>query len=213
MQSEMKTEGVLSANGRLSEVRESLCERFEQLWPGKREALVFGEGPVNPRLMLIGEAPGEQETLMHRPFVGKAGKNLDHFLMLSGLLREEIYITNVVKIRPTKTGKSGRISNRPPNREELAFFVPELLREIEIVAPDMIAVLGNTPLHALAGKGVMIGEVHGRLVPIADTERTCFALYHPASLIYNPGLREVYEADIRTLADVLSKKSAGSEQP
>ena len=216
MKTDMKTSSAFAGDSRLQELqklREALRERFEQQRPGQSEALVYGEGPINPRLMLIGEAPGEQETLMHRPFVGKAGKNLDHFLMLSGLLREEIYITNVVKIRPTKQGKSGRVSNRPPNREELAFFIPELLREIELVGPEMIAVLGNTPLHALAGKGVMIGEVHGRFVPIADTERTCFALYHPASLIYNPGLREVYEADIRTLAETLSQKSDGSERP
>ncbi|MBQ7825167.1 MAG: uracil-DNA glycosylase, partial [Clostridia bacterium] len=87
--------------------------------PGKEEALVFGEGPRNPKLMLIGEAPGEQETLQGRPFVGKAGKNLDHFLQLAGLERGEIYIANAVKIRPTKVGKTGRLSNRPPTREEI----------------------------------------------------------------------------------------------
>lgn len=187
---------------RLLELREELIRRFEQDH-GQSEALVFGEGPVEARLMLIGEAPGEQETRLHRPFVGKAGKNLDHFLSLSGLKREEIYITNVVKIRPTRQGKSGRLSNRPPNREELTFFVPELLREIEIVGPERIAVLGNTPLHALAGNGVMIGNVHGQFVPIVGSDRTCFALYHPASLIYNPGLKGVYESDIRLLADLL----------
>ena len=104
--------------------REALKALIAGVMPGRESALVFGEGPQNPKLMLIGEAPGEQESLQGRPFVGKAGKNLDHFLELAGLAREEIYISNVVKIRPTKTGSTGRLSNRPPTKEEIAFFRP-----------------------------------------------------------------------------------------
>ncbi|MBQ7487266.1 MAG: uracil-DNA glycosylase, partial [Clostridia bacterium] len=92
---------------------------------------------------------------------------------------------------------------------ELDFFVPWLLDEIRASEPRMIAVLGNTPLHALAGKNVMIGSVHGQMVPIRGTERSCFALYHPASLIYNPSLRDVYEADIRALAALVQANEAG----
>ena len=83
-----------------AELRAFLAERM----PGMEKALVFGEGPMKPCLMLIGEAPGEQETLQGRPFVGKAGKNLDRFLELAGLNREDIYIAKAVKIRPTKAG-------------------------------------------------------------------------------------------------------------
>ena len=102
--------------------REALKALIAGVMPGRESALVFGEGPQNPKLMLIGEAPGEQESLQGRPFVGKAGKNLDHFLELAGLAREEIYISNVVKIRPTKTGSTGRLSNRPPTKEEIALL-------------------------------------------------------------------------------------------
>ncbi|MDY3833357.1 MAG: uracil-DNA glycosylase family protein, partial [Candidatus Ventricola sp.] len=91
--------------------RQALRELIAGVMPGRENALVFGEGPMKPRLMLIGEAPGEQETLLGRPFVGKAGKNLDRFLELAGMRREELYITNTVKLRPTKTGKTGRLSN------------------------------------------------------------------------------------------------------
>lgn len=171
--------------------------------PGKENALVFGEGPQKPLLMLIGEAPGEQETLMGRPFVGKAGQNLDHFLQLAGLQREEIYITNAVKIRPTKTGKTGRLSNRPPTKEEIALFRPWLLREIQEVAPRMIATLGNVPLRAVTGKALSIGDVHGQKSVAGETGLTLFALYHPASLIYNRTLEEVYERDVRALAQTL----------
>lgn len=177
------------------------------IMPGKENALVFGEGPVKPKLMLIGEAPGEQESLQGRPFVGKAGKNLDRFLELAQLRREEIYISNTVKIRPTKAGKSGRISNRPPTRDEVALFRPWLMREIEEIAPLAIATLGNTPLQALAGSKVTIGSVHGTWVDMEGT-RKLFALYHPASLIYNRSLEPVYEADVRVLAGEIAKMTS-----
>ena len=171
--------------------------------PGRENALVFGEGPQKPKLMLIGEAPGEQETLQGRPFVGKAGQNLDHFLVLAGLRREEIYITNAVKLRPTKTGKTGRLSNRPPTKDEIALFRPWLLREIAEVAPQMIATLGNVPLRAVTGRSLTIGEVHGQVIDAGETGLPLFALYHPASLIYNRALSDVYERDVRALAQRL----------
>ncbi len=100
---------------------------FSGLWPAEEKVLVFGEGKNDhPPVMLIGEAPGEQETLQRRPFVGKAGKNLDGFLEAVGLQRPDIYISNVVKVRPTKISPRGSVSNRPPNREELALFIPYL---------------------------------------------------------------------------------------
>lgn len=170
------------------------------VFPGKENALVFGEGPKVPVLMLIGEAPGEQETLQGRPFVGKAGKNLDRFLELAGLERGEIYISNTVKLRPTKLGKTGRISNRPPTKDEIALFRPWLIHEIEIIQPKMIATLGNVPLQALTATKQTIGAVHGRVIPAGETGLPLFALYHPASLIYNRSLESVYEADVRALA-------------
>lgn len=172
--------------------------------PGRENALVFGEGPQKPKLMLVGEAPGEQETLQGRPFVGKAGQKLDHFLALAGLRREEIYISNAVKLRPTKTGKTGRLGNRPPTKDEIALFRPWLLREIAEVAPQMIATLGNVPLRAVTGRSLTIGEVHGQVIDAGETGLPLFALYHPASLIYNRALSEVYEQDVRALAQRLT---------
>ena len=171
--------------------------------PGSEHALVFGEGPNRPVLMLIGEAPGEQESLQGRPFVGKAGKNLDHFLELAGLVREEIYISNAVKLRPTKVSKTGRVSNRPPTKDEIALFRPWLMREISEVQPTMIATLGNVPLGAVTGSKQTIGQVHGTIIPAGETGLPLFALYHPASLIYNRSLESVYEQDVRTLAQKL----------
>ena len=188
----------------MEKYKQALRDFLAGVMPGRENALVFGEGPLHPKLMLIGEAPGEQETLMGRPFVGKAGKNLDRFLELAGMRREEIYISNTVKIRPTKTSKTGRISNRPPTKEEIALFRPWLLREIDLVAPQVIATLGNVPLFAVTGdRKLTIGEAHGRVMEAGDTGRRLFALYHPASLIYNRALEPVYEQDVRALAAFL----------
>ncbi|MBO5329763.1 MAG: uracil-DNA glycosylase, partial [Anaerotignum sp.] len=97
------------------------------------KTIVFGEGAENPALMMIGEAPGGDEEKQGRPFVGKAGKNLSAFLEVVGLKREEIYISNVVKLRPTKESpKTGKAVNRPPSAEEIAFFLPYLLEEIKV---------------------------------------------------------------------------------
>ena len=186
------------------DLQQALRAFIAGVMPGRENALVFGEGPQQPRLMLIGEAPGEQETLQGRPFVGKAGQNLDHFLALAGLCREEIYISNAVKLRPTKTGKTGRLSNRPPTKDEIALFRPWLLREIAEVAPQMIATLGNVPLRAVTGRSLTIGEVHGQVIDAGETGLPLFALYHPASLIYNRALSDVYEQDVRALAQRLS---------
>ena len=185
------------------DLRQALRAFIAGVMPGRENALVFGEGPKHAKLMLIGEAPGEQETLQGRPFVGKAGQNLDHFLALAGLSREEIYISNAVKLRPTKTGKTGRLSNRPPTKDEIALFRPWLMREIEEVAPGMIATLGNVPLRAVTGRSLSIGEVHGQVLDAGETGLPLFALYHPASLIYNRSLTDVYEQDVRALSQRL----------
>ena len=168
------------------------------------KTLVFGEGAEYPALMMIGEAPGGDEEKQGRPFVGKAGKNLSAFLEVVGLKREEIYISNVVKLRPTKTSpKTGKAVNRPPSSAEIAFFLPFLREEIEIVAPRVIVTLGNVPLKAVTGDpAASIGAYHGKPMMLADG-RVLFALYHPAAVIYNRGLQAVYDEDLLALRGFL----------
>lgn len=166
--------------------------------------LVFGEGAQMPVLMMIGEAPGGDEEKQGRPFVGKAGKNLSSFLEVIGLEREEIYISNVVKLRPTKSSpKTGKEVNRPPSKEEIAFFLPYLMEEIQLIAPKMIVTLGNVPLKAVSGdKNVTIGDVHGKPYNLEE-ERVLFPLYHPAAIIYNRALSQVYQEDLAILKEFL----------
>ena len=185
-------------SGELDRMREELNRLIAELYEGEKKILVHGEGEIGARVMLVGEAPGEQETLQGRPFVGKAGKNLDEFLELAGLARSQLYVTNAVKFRPTKRSAAGRTVNRPPTREEVSLFLPWLRREIELVAPEVIVTLGNVPLRALTGPKAVIGDVHGAFQN-ADGLRL-YPMYHPASLIYNPALRPVYAEDIRRLS-------------
>ncbi len=185
-------------SGELDRMREELNRLIAELYEGEKKILVHGEGEIGARVMLVGEAPGEQETLQGHPFVGKAGRNLNEFLELAGLERSALYVTNAVKFRPTKRSSAGRTVNRPPTREEVSLFLPWLRREIELVAPEVIVTLGNVPLRALTGPKAVIGDVHGAFQD-ADGLRL-YPMYHPASLIYNPALRPVYAEDIHRLS-------------
>ena len=100
----------------MEKLRAEMQRLMNQLYEGENKVLVFGEGAIGARVMLVGEAPGAQEALLGRPFVGKAGKNLNEFLELAGLDRGELYVTNTVKFRPTRVSEAGRNVNRPPTQ-------------------------------------------------------------------------------------------------
>lgn len=171
----------------------------------EEQAYVLGEGKQdNPLLMLVGEAPGEQEVLLRRPFVGKAGRNLDTFLEAIGVERETIYITNAVKLRPTKTSEKGRVSNRPPTRIEQEAFIPWLMEEVDCVAPKILVTLGNTPLRSLLGKDISIGDCHGKAIRY-KIGLDIFPLYHPAAVIYNRSLMDTYQEDLLSLKGLVSE--------
>lgn len=164
--------------------------------------IVLGNGNTNnPPVMLIGEAPGKQEEEQGKPFVGKAGKNLTEFLNAINLNREDIYISNLVKQRPTKLSKAGNTVNRSPNKEEIEFFTPFLLEEISIIKPKIIVTLGNYSLNAFVKS--TIGLEHGKMqtISIHNTQYKLFPLYHPAATIYNRELVNTYLSDIKKLYD------------
>ncbi|MCD8159123.1 MAG: uracil-DNA glycosylase [Clostridiales bacterium] len=183
---------------------DEMKEESERLFPERK--FIGGEGNLKTRLVLIGEAPGGEEEKQGRPFVGKAGRNLSEFLEILGLQREDIYITNVVKLRPVKTNpKTGRVSNRPPNKGEVDFFTPYLHRELEILKPEYVVTLGNFALKAVTGdKKAVIGEVHGKSLNLEKF--ILFPLYHPASIIYNRSLKSTYINDIEELKKIIHKK-------
>lgn len=187
----------------LDRVRQECIDAVEKRYPGEGKVVVFGEGKSDANIVLVGEAPGEKETKYVRPFVGQAGKNLDEFLEILELKREDIYITNTVKFRPFKINpNTGRLSNRPPTKEEIKLCLPFLLEQLGIIEPKIVATLGNTPLRAIAGDDkISIGETHGS--PVKMSEYYLFPLYHPASIIYNMSLKEVYHDDLLKLKEFI----------
>ncbi len=171
------------------------------------QQLVFGEGEIPARVMLIGEAPGREEIKAGRPFCGKAGKNLNEFLEIAGMQRSGLYVSNVCKFRPQRLSEKGTVSNRPPKKEEIMAAIPFLYEEIRIVSPRLIVTLGNTPLRACFGDfGKNIGQMHGEktAVDVSGVAYDLYPLYHPASVIYNPALRQTYIDDLRKLHDCVT---------
>lgn len=168
---------------------------------GYTTPLVCGEGAINPMLMLIGEAPGANEEAQRKPFVGKAGKNLNELLEEVHISREEAFVSNLVKIRPSAISDKGNVINRTPSPKEKAFFEPYLLREIALVKPKIIVTLGNTPLGVFTNS--TIGSIHGRMFESKGYK--IFPLYHPASIIYKRELLSVYKSDLLVLADIADK--------
>ena len=180
---------------------ENMKNEYIQKYSDKK--LVFGEGKTDGGIMLIGEAPGGKKKKLGRPFVGKAGKNLDEFIELAGLKRDDLYITNVVKFRPTSISeKTGRTVNRTPSREEIEEFVPLLKKEINTYKPYLIVTLGNVPLKAVTGNNrLSIGDCHGNVMESEGLK--IYPLYHPASVIYNRNLKNVYASDVKKIKDYI----------
>ncbi|MDD6938055.1 MAG: uracil-DNA glycosylase [Eubacteriales bacterium] len=174
---------------------------------------VFGEGPLTPNLMLIGEAPGREEAAAGYPFVGKAGRQLNELLELAGIARGDVFVTNAVKFRPIKRGARS-VANRTPTAKELASGEELLKSEIIAVRPRVIATLGNSPLASMARiSGVAapkIGEAHGQAmnVNIGGNNIALFPLYHPASGIYNRELVETMRQDIVKLGQYIKEGMA-----
>jgi len=162
-----------------------------------RTRVVFGEGDPNAELMVVGEAPGENEDRQGRPFVGKAGKLLDLLLMSAGFPRESVYICNVLKCRPP--------GNRNPLPDEVEACSPYLLRQVELVKPGIIVAFGTFAAQTLLGTDTSIGRLRGRLheyrgIPLVPT-------YHPAALLRNPGwVRAVWE-DLQRARATLDRPS------
>lgn len=197
---------------------EQLNNAFRDLYPPE-VPLVYGEGPIPCAIMLAGEAPGADEIRTGRPFTGMAGKNLDSFMEVLGLTRADIYIGNVCKFRPHRVSAKGTVANRTPTTTEIRQALPLFHEEIKLVSPRLLITLGNTPLHAVTGDwSLKVGNVHGTCLPldIGGSHPCVFALYHPASIIYNPKLKEAYAADLLVLRqrvdEVLERKPAAKRE-
>lgn len=152
-----------------------------------RTNTVFGEGPKDANLVIIGEAPGGQEDKQGVPFVGAAGEELNRILTMAGVNRSEIFITNVVKCRPP--------GNRNPNNDEIDICNYYLRRQLEIINPQVLVILGNVALSLITGT---IGGITGlRGKKMEYLSYPAIPTFHPAYVIRNPGSRKIIVEDIK----------------
>ncbi|SRR5581483_269311 len=164
-----------------------------------RKNAVPGEGQLAAKIMFIGEAPGRSEDEKGRPFVGAAGRILDDMLKKAGIERSQVFITNVVKCRPP--------NNRVPEEDEAVACRPYLDRQIAIIRPKVICILGKTAYSSLLG-GNSITANRGKIVEKAGQKY--FLTIHPAAAIYNRSLLSVLEADLKKLAKEIKDKKEKS---
>jgi uracil-DNA glycosylase family protein len=160
-----------------------------------RTQVVFGEGSPTASLVIIGEGPGEGEDKSGHPFFGRAGKMLNSLLEEAGISREEIWITNTVKCRPTKQ-EGKRIANRAPLVPEIKACAIWRLGELDIIKPRVVCCLGAVAAKAIVGRDVKMTVERGQWlpfgIPIEGMEQTeVIATYHPAYILRQEG--EAYD--------------------
>lgn len=162
-----------------------------------RKNAVPGEGNIDSRIMFIGEAPGYWEDLKGKPFVGDAGKFLEILLEEANLLRDSVFITNIVKCRPP--------NNREPSAEEIKACSLYLDRQIRVIKPKIAITLGNYSTAYIFHKVGLtfdgITHVHGKFfkASISKIQTTVFPTFHPASALYNPKYKNLLLQDFRVL--------------
>lgn len=183
-----------SKEERWSALRERVLQDpwcLSQVKPGKK--VVFGTGAVDARIFFCGEAPGAEEEIKGEPFVGPAGQLLTRIIGAMGLTREEVYIGNIMNYRPPMPGPVG---NRPPNADEMAYCLPFLVAQLDIVQPEVIVALGMTAIDGLLGPDSKrrMTRFRGnwqafRGIPVMPT-------FHPSYLLRNQSLaarRQIWE--------------------
>ncbi len=155
-----------------------------------RTHVVFGEGNPKAKIFIIGEAPGRDEDWQGRPFVGKSGQLLDQILAACGFTRgEHVFIGNIIKCRPP--------GNRVPLPEEASICMPYLLKQIELIDPQIMILLGATALNHLMGPQYRITRTRGQWLKWHN--RLVMPVFHPAALLRNPALKRDTWADFKKI--------------
>ena len=157
--------------------------------------MVFSDGNINSKIMLVGEGPGAQEDQMGLPFVGAAGKLLDKMLDAINLNRTKVYISNVVNYRPP--------NNRRPTDEEIEKYLPLLKLHIEIIEPKILVLLGSTAMQAISGKEKIISKARGKWfkIKIGGCEPEIIVTFHPAFLIRQPEQKKNSWYDLKLIRE------------
>jgi DNA polymerase len=164
--------------------------------------LVFADGNPQARVMFVGEAPGREEDIEGRPFVGRSGKLLDRMIAAIGLDRSKAYIANVIPWRPP--------GNRTPTPQETQICLPFIRRQIELVNPDVLVTLGNPSTQTLLSTRDGIMKTRGRWFDYDTGTRTirAIATFHPAYLLRSPSYKRMTWQDLRAIAKALENPVA-----
>ncbi len=162
----------------------------------RRKNLVFGAGSANARLVFIGEAPGHDEDMQGQPFVGASGQLLTKMIQAMGLAREDVYICNILKCRPT--------GNRNPLPEEIINCIPFLKRQLEVIKPEIICTLGGFATQALLEKTEGITRLRGRFHHYYGVK--LMPVFHPAYLLRNANKKREAWDDLQKVMAVLGLK-------
>ena len=187
-------------NQNLEDIKRNVVECTKCDLSKTRINSVPGKGNFHSDVIFVGEAPGKNEDTHGEPFIGIAGKKLSAALEETGITREEVYITNIVKCRPPK--------NRVPTTYERNTCQEYLKQEISIIKPKIICILGNTAFNSLLG-GSEITKFRGKLV--RKDNQLYFLTVHPAATIYNQELIKVLNSDIKKLFDLITELKNNKE--
>jgi len=160
-----------------------------------RTRAVPGVGPADSRIMIVGEAPGQNEDQQGEPFVGAAGKLLDQFLRGIGLTRADVFITNILKCRPP--------GNRDPQPLEVEACSPYLEQQQRLIKPEVVLLLGRHALARLLPGYESISRLHGKV--IVKDGVTYIPIYHPAAALYNSFLMGPLEQDFKAVKAYLDR--------
>jgi uracil-DNA glycosylase len=175
-----------------------LCPLYKTATQG-----VPGEGSPTAQVFFIGEGPGAEEDKQGRPFVGAAGKSLTQMIESVGWKREDVFIGNVVKHRPP--------DNRDPEPNEIDACYPYLERQLEIIKPKLVVLLGRHAMGRFLPSNFKISQEHGKL--FRRNGRYLVPLYHPAAAMYQGSLKKTLEADFKKLPKMLIKISESENAP
>ncbi|MFN4056669.1 MAG: uracil-DNA glycosylase family protein [Roseinatronobacter sp.] len=197
-----EAQAMAAAAATLDQLREALAAYPHcELQKGARN-LVFSDGQASARVMIVGEAPGRDEDMTGRPFVGEAGQLLDRMLAAIGMDRAHpdparaVYITNILPYRPPQ--------NRDPSAEERAMFLPFVARHIELVRPEILVLMGRISTGTLLNTAEGITKIRGQWRDYRGTP--CLPMLHPAYLLRNPAAKREAWADLLTLQAKLRTK-------
>ncbi|MDE2590697.1 MAG: uracil-DNA glycosylase [Patescibacteria group bacterium] len=155
---------------------------------------VPGEGSPDARVMFVGEAPGKLEAETGRPFIGRSGKLLRAMIGDSGMLEKDVYITSPVKYLPTY---------KTPNSEDIAHGKTHIDKQIAVINPQIIVLLGSVAIQAVLGEKIPVLSRHGTIVE--KNGRTYFLTMHPAAVLRNPTLSKTFAQDFTKLKNLLAK--------